>query len=393
MRLLFICGALAAGEYLASFCPQLTGTWPVAAIAATLILLFGYGWESKLMCYAATVLFGIALFLFASQDQEREYLMSPWMRGKEWRVTHRQEKQVGLAKTMKDDLSRRVGIGLESDWESASLARAILLGERRSLPYRTKRLFIESGTMHVFAISGLHVMAVAEVFTLCLAFLLVPVRFAGLVSAPLLWGYVAMIGFAPSAVRAGMMATIMGVAPVFWRRASGLRAWELTFLIVHIATPLMITNVGNALSFAVMLAIVLAGDYARSMSRWRQTLLVTVAAWATGVPISAHIFGRVTPGGMIGNLVLIATAKLTVVSGAFGVLASYVSETLAAHVNNLSALGIKSMVLVAEGVSRLPGANFETGTWSLLTCIEWYVALALIGFLIWKVTERRRALG
>ena len=393
MRLLFICGALAAGEYLASFCPQLTGTWPVAAIAATLILLFGYGWESKLMCYAATVLFGIALFLFASQDQEREYLMSPWMRGKEWRVTHRQEKQVGLAKTMKDDLSRRVGIGLESDWESASLARAILLGERRSLPYRTKRLFIESGTMHVFAISGLHVMAVAEVFTLCLAFLLVPVRFAGLVSAPLLWGYVAMIGFAPSAVRAGMMATIIGAAPAFWRRSSGLRAWELTFLIVHIANPLMITNVGNALSFAVMLAIVLVGDYAKSMSKWRQTLLVTIAAWATGVPIAAHIFGRVTPGGIIGNLVLIATTKLTVVSGAFGIMASYVSETLAVHVNNLSALGIKSMVLVAEGVSRLPGANFETGVWSILTCVEWYAALALIGFLLWMVTDRRRALG
>ena len=393
MRLLFICGSLAAGEYLAAFCPQLAGVWPVAVIAATLILLFGYGWESKVMCYAATVLFGVALFLFASQDQEEKYLMSPWMRGKEWRVTHRQEEQVGLAKNVKDDLSRRVGIGLEQDWESASLARAILLGERRTLPYRTKKLFVESGTMHVFAISGLHVMAVAEVFTLCLAFFLVPVRFAGLVSAPLLWGYVAMIGFAPSAVRAGMMATIMGIAPVFWRRASGLRAWELTFLIVHIANPLMITNVGNALSFAVMLAIVLVGDYAKSMAKWRQALLVTVAAWATGVPIAAHIFGRVTPGGMIGNLVLIATAKLTVVSGAFGILTSYVSETLAAHVNNLSALGIKSMVLVAEGVSRLPGANFETGAWSILTCVEWYAALVLIGFLLWMVTERRRALG
>lgn len=393
MRLLFICGALAAGEYLASFCPQLAGVWPVAAIAATLVLLFGYGWESKVMCYAATVLFGIALFLFASQDQEEKYLMSPWMRGKEWRVTHRQEEQVGLAKTVKDDLSRRVGIGLESDWESASLSRAILLGERRALPYRTKKLFVESGTMHVFAISGLHVMAVAEVFTLCLAFLLVPVRFAGLVSAPLLWGYVAMIGFAPSAVRAGMMATIMGAAPAFWRRANGLRAWELTFLIVHIANPLMITNVGNALSFAVMLAIVLVGDFAKSMAWWRQTLLVTVAAWATGVPIAAHIFGRVTPGGMIGNLVLIATAKVTVVSGAFGVMASYVSETLAEHVNNLSALGIKAMVLVAEGVSMLPGANFETGSWSILTCAEWYAALALIGFLLWKFAERRRMLG
>ena len=74
-------------------------------------------------------------------------------------------------------------------------------------------------------------------------------------------------------------------------------------------------------------------------------------------------------------------------------MASYVSETLAVHVNNLSALGIKSMVLVAEGVSRLPGANFETGAWSLLTCVEWYAALALIGFLLRMVTDRRRALG
>lgn len=389
MNLLLFCGALAAGEYLASFVPQAAGAWPAAAIAATLSGLFGYGWGAKWMCYAAAALLGTALFLFASQDQEQAYRMSPWMRGREWRSTHRQDEQVGLAKEVRDDLSRRVGIGLDEDRESATLARAILLGEKRSLPYRTKRLFVESGTMHVFAISGLHVMAIAEVLALGLAFLLVPMRFAGLASAPLLWGYVAMIGFAPSAVRAAMMATIMGAAPAFWRRASGLRAWELTFLIVHVANPLMITNVGNALSFAVMLAIVLAGDYGKSMAQWRQALLVTVAAWATGVPISAHIFGRVTPGGMVGNLILIATAKATVVSGALGVLTSYVSETLAAHVNNLSALGIKLMVMVAEGVSRLPGANFETGPWSLLTCIEWYAALALIGFLLRMISRRR----
>ena len=389
MRLLLICGALAAGEYLASFVPQATAVWPAAAIAATIFGLFGYGWGAKWMGYAAVTLLGFALFLFASQDLEQTYRMSPWMRGREWRTAHRQEKQVGLAKEVKDDLSRRVGIGLAEDRESASLARAILLGEKRSLPYRTKKLFIESGTMHVFAISGLHVMAIAEVLTFCLALVLVPVRFAGLASAPLLWGYVAMIGFTPSAVRAAMMATIMGAAPAFWRRASGLRAWELTFLTVHVANPLMITNVGNALSFAVMLAIVLAGDCCKSMTRWRQSLLVTVAAWATGVPIAAHIFGRVTPGGMIGNLILIAMAKVTVVSGALGVLTSYVSKTLATHVNNLSALGIRAMVLAADGVSRLPGANFETGAWSLLTCIEWYAALALIGLLLRMISSRR----
>jgi hypothetical protein len=110
------------------------------------------------------------------------------------------------------------------------------------------------------------------------------------------------------------------------------------------------------------------------------------------VPISAHVFGRVTPGGIVANLVLIATAKATVLTGALGVGASYLSETVAVHVNNLTALGIKAMVLVAEVVSRLPGANFETTSWSVLTCAEWYAALALVAFLTSKAAERRRAL-
>ena len=390
MRLWAICGTLAAGEYIASFAPEFAPMWPVPAICATLVALFGFGLGAKGWGHAFALLFGITIFLFASRGDAQRYLESPWMRGRDWR--YRQEQQVGAMKRAKDDLSRRVGIGLGDDRETVSLLRAILLGERKRLSYRTKRLFVESGTMHVFAISGLHVMVIAKVLMVGLGLFLVPLRLAGLLSVPFLWGYVMLVGGSPSAVRAAMMATIMETAPVFWRRANGLRAWELTFLLVHVCNPLLIANVGNALSFAVMLAIVVAGDFAKSMPSWRKALLVTLAAWAAGVPISAHVFGRVTPGGMVANLVLIATAKATVVAGALGVGVSYLSETVAAHVNNLSALGIKAMVLVAEAVSRLPGANFETLPWSVLTCVEWYTALALIGFLMSRAAARRRTI-
>ena len=392
MRLWALCGALAAGEYAASFAPELAPMWPVPAIGATLVALFGFGLGAKGWGYAFAVPFGIAIFLFASRGDAQRYLESPWMRGRDWHYRQRQEEQTGTAKAVKDDLSRRVGIGLDDDREAVALSRAILLGERRRLPRRTKKLFVESGTMHVFAISGLHVMAIAKVLAVVLGLFMVPLRLAGLLSVPLLWGYVMLIGSAPSAVRAAMMATIMEAAPVFWRRANSLRAWELTFLVVHVCDPLLISNVGNALSFAVMLAIVVAGDIAKSMPEWRKSLLVTLVAWAAGVPISAHVFGRVTPGGMVANLVLIATAKATVVAGALGVGVSYLSRAVAAHVNNFCALGIKSMVLVSEAVSRLPGANFETAPWSVLTCVEWYAVLALVGFLMYRAAKRRQAL-
>ena len=390
MRLLTICGMFAAGEYLASFLPGCSAAWPFALICAALVALLGYGLGARGWCHVVVLLAGVALYLAASCEEEERFRVSPWMRGREWRTRQQKSEPEGLMRDLRDDFSRRVGLGVENDWECVSLTRAILLGERGRLPYRTKRLFVESGTMHVFAISGLHVMAIAEVLTVALMFLMIPRRLVGLVAIPLLWGYVRLIGYSPSAVRAALMATFLCMAPLFWRKPDGLRAWSLTFLVVHIADPLKITNIGNALSFAVMLAIVLVGEYGRSMTRWRRGFLSTAAAWAVGVPIAAHVFGRVTPGGMVANLVLIGTAKLTVVSGALGLAASYVSETLAAHVNNICALGIRAMVLLAECVSRLPGANFETGNWPILTCVEWYAVLAAVGFLMWKAAERRR---
>lgn len=380
MRILSICLALAAGEFMASYVPTAAEAWPVAAIAVALVALFGYGFAVRGWGYVAVFLLGVTLFLSASVASERLYRVQPWMRY----ARRRAQKSVERADwtfTVKRDLARRVGLGLEHDREVVALNRAILLGERGRLPYRTRQVFVESGTMHVFAISGLHVMSVASVLVFLLGFLFVPRRFAGAVAIPILWGYVYLIGASPSAVRAALMATFEYSAPLVWRRPNGLRAWELTFLSIHLLQPTSIVNVGSALSFAVMLAIVFAGESGRA-SGWKGTLLTTCAAWAVGVPIAAHVFGRVTPGGMLANLVLIFAAKGVVVSGLTGVLVSYVSTALAVHVNNLAALITWAMVGVSEVVSRLPGANFEVESWTMLQCAEWYVMIVLVGFLI-----------
>ena len=390
MKLLYSCGALAAGEYLASLVPRIADIWPLPAVGVVLTALFGYGLSWRGWHVVAFFLLGAALFLLASVPVEQMYREQPWLRGREARSRHLTAEPVGVLKSVKADFSRRVGIGLENEWETVALNRAILLGERRRLPRKMRRLFIESGTMHVFAISGLHVMAVAEVLAYVLAMLFVPRRVAGVVAVPPLWAYVWMIGLTPSAVRAALMATFVCIAPLVWRKPDGLRAWALTFLLVHLVRPRLIVDVGNVLSFAVMLSIVLAGDWSRVWAGWKRTLFVTCVAWAVGVPISAHVFGRVTPGGMLANLVLIAVARLTVYAGAIGLVSSYLSDAVAAHLNNLGALAVRAMVFTADAVARLPWANVETGRWSLLPCVGWYVALGLGAFLLYKGEERRQ---
>lgn len=389
MRLLSFCGMLAAGEFLASFVSSYAEVWPAVALVLLAVTLFGYGLAIRGWMPLACFLLGGMLFLLASTGEERRYRDCPWMRGRERRV-RQQSGESGVRRMLKRDLSRRIAIGLDGKDEAVCLGRAILLGERNRLPYRTKRIFIESGTMHVFAISGLHVMAIARVLMVALSLLLVPSRLAGVFACPLLWAYVYLIGWSPSAVRAAIMMTLQGMAPLAWRCPNGLRSWALTFLLVHVCDPRLIVNVGNALSFLVMLAIVLAGEAGRDLPKWRHGLLVTFAAWAVGVPISAHVFGRVTPGGLVANLVLIGVAKLTVYMGALGLLASYVFEPLASYFNNLSALAIRAMISVAEMVSCLPGANVETGSWTLLACASWYAALVVLAvwFACWMRGRR-----
>ena len=377
IRRLGSCAALAAGEICAACVPKACEAWPVFAIAAVWTVLMGYGFAVRGWRYAFLALLGAVLFYGSTVDSERLFREKPWMRNV------RQRRVTSCASSLKRDFSYRVGIGLDHDREAAVLNRAILLGERDRIPRATKRTFVESGTIHVFAISGLHVTVIAKVLMFVVALAFVPYRFQGAVALVPVWGYVALVGFPPSAIRAALMASLYFLAPLFGRRSNGVIAWSQAFLVVHVLFPGLIADAGSQLSHVVMLAILLAVRVSRGEA------FVAFAAWAAGVPIAAMEFGRITPGGLLANLVLIATAVYSVVAGTIGALASYIWKPFAVHFNNLSALLTDAMLGLSEGVARLPGSNFEIAPWGPLTCAAWYVAFALFLYLAHRIRLHR----
>lgn len=371
MKLLQMAVMLGLGEGLAALAPQYAPTWPLFAAFALLAFLFGYGLSLRSGVALSVLFLGAALYLRASVAREELLRESPWLRSARVR---RVDSPVRTP--ARRALSARVGIGLSPRREAVALNRAILLGERRRLPRATRRAFVESGTIHVFAISGLHVMVVAKTLAVLLALCLVPLRWAGALALPLVWGYVALVGCPASAVRAALMASFYFAAPVFWRRSDALRAWAETFIALHLADPTQIADVGSLLSFTVVLALLVGGRLsARFANGTCRFLFMTAMAWAAGTPIAAHVFGRITPGGLVANMFLLPAAVYSVAAGTVGVLASFVSRPLAAYVNNLSSLFTDSMAAVARVVSDLPGMNFEIRPWSLAACVAWYGAL------------------
>lgn len=377
IKWLLACASLAAGEGLAAAFPAGAEAWGYFAVAALLVALVGYGLTLRSVSCFALFLVGVAVFFLSTRESERRYRETPWLRGARVR-----EAACAEVSPIKRDLSRRVGLGLDHARETVILNRAILLGERAAIPYATKKAFVESGTIHVFAISGLHVMIVAKVLMTLVALVFVPYRLQGVIALVPVWGYIILIGAPPSALRAATMASIYFLAPLFLRQSNGLVAWSIAFLALHLLFPAFIVNTGSQLSYLVMLGILVAGRATSS------SFAVTCAAWAASLPVAAMAFGRITPGGLLANLVLIAAATGSVAAGALGVVLSFLSTTLAVHLNNLSALMTDLMVAISEAVSRLPFSNVETARWSLLMCLEWYLAFALVLYLVFRHRTR-----
>ena len=211
---------------------------------------------------------------------------------------------------------------------------------------------------------------------------------------PAVWAYVLLVGAPPSAVRAALMATFYYGAPLFLRRPNGVMAWVLAFLSVHAVNPRQIADTGSQLSFSVMLALVMTSRLLSGSGRGviLKGFFFSCVAWAAGAPIVAMSFGRLAPGGLAANLIVVAAAGYSVVAGAVGLAASFFSERLASHFNNLAALMTDAMVFAADAVSRLPFCNFETSWCGATECIEWYAAFVLVLVLVSMVRSRRRTL-
>lgn len=317
-----------------------------------------------------------------------------WIRGEGTFARREAPAKDSVVARVRRRLSRGLGVGIGREPVIADLNRAIFLGERERLPRELARVFTDAGTMHVFAISGLHVMVVAEILEFVLLFCFFPLRFTALAVVPALWCYVGMIGMGPSAVRAATMASLVCAAKLFGRRGDTLVAWALTFFVVHALDPAQLMKIGSVLSFSVMLGILLFLRWSRELkpNRVVAALGVSLAAWAAGTPIAAYCFGQITPGGLLANLAVIQIVPVTVVCSALGAVGSCVSGTVAGHFNNAAAMATELMIWVSRRVSEIPWANFEIGSPPPWAYAAWYAAFAAAAWAIKRMILKKRSI-
>lgn len=389
---LFSSLSLGAGLFVGLIFGAYSSLWPIPLSLAIFALLMRLGLRSGYWTLLATMFLGIALALHSEHISPELMYMQPWALEERNRMREElgigEEEVQGLKfKVQATDVKRWIGERITRGVEDkvlASLSCSILLGEREKMAKEDKKIFVDAGTLHTFAVSGLHVGIVALVIRMFLLMLTIPHRLSAALTIPFLWAYVYMVGMSASSMRAGVMATVLLLSPVFFRRYNFLTAWGFAFWLFHALEPARILEVGSALSFSVTLVIVVWLKFFDRESRnlSYSTLILNFVIWAASVPIMAHVFGRFTPGGLIANLLVVPLAVFVIAALVVSLVVGFVFPWAQIHLNNFAALGLKGMLESSRLVASIPYATIEVVKWDYFICALWYLALILfIGLL------------
>lgn len=139
--------------------------------------------------------------------------------------------------------------------ENGALLAAMLLGERTFLSEETQSLYKAAGTLHVIAVSGLHISLLGLGLYRLLRRIFDAQAPAAVISVLCMAAYVFLVGNPPSAVRAFIMFA-MGLLAGYWKRTLDTpTALSLSAAIILMGNPFYIGQSSFLLSFLAILAI------------------------------------------------------------------------------------------------------------------------------------------
>lgn len=142
----------------------------------------------------------------------------------------------------------------------AALAGAVLLGEREGIDRDLSEDFLKTGTVHLLAISGLHVGILVGAAMLALARLPLPRWLTMAALSAALVGYALLVDARPPVVRATVLATIACAGVALGRRGVSFNSLCAAGLVVIGLSPAELFQTGTQLSF-LCVAVLIAGAH------------------------------------------------------------------------------------------------------------------------------------
>jgi ComEC/Rec2-related protein len=307
--------------------------------------------------------------------------------------------------------------GLAVEDESLQLLWAMALGWKTGLTNEIYEPFMRSGTMHIFAISGMHIALFAGILVQVLRLLRVPRTWCGGLIVPLIWFYTAATGWQPSAIRSTLMMTFIIGGWALSRPSDLVNSLAAAAFMILLWDPQQLFGASFQLSFFVVLSIALlvpplqrffderfAADpllpeqlvpvWRRHLNvalRWVALSMATsLAAWLGSLPLTIYYFHLFSPVTVLANLLIVPLSSLALACNLGSLMFGTVAPVLAELFNHSAWFWMESMLRLSHWSIRLPCAYFYVPALSVPATLIYYALL--LGILLGPLWRGRRKL-
>lgn len=283
-----------------------------------------------------------------------------------------------------------------------AILEALTLGNKRSLTDNLKEQFNITGTRHIVAISGMHIIVLSEALMFLLIILGLRRGQAFYFALIILAIFIIMVGAPASALRAGIMGGVLLFAQKIGRFNRSGRAIVFTGTIMLAINPLLLKfDVGFQLSFLAVLGIVYIKPI---LDRWIkritrkdkfsssiQIITMTLAAQIATLPILVYNFGRVSLISPLSNILIVPLLPYVMGTGLIFSLLSLAWSFLGKVLIWPAWLMFAYITKLIELFSKIPFVAKEITNIHWVWLVGYY--LLLVGFLIWHNKKNRQIIS
>jgi competence protein ComEC len=274
----------------------------------------------------------------------------------------------------------------------ASLLAGILLGIESEIPEPVEQSFNATGTTHIIAISGFNITIIASIFISALGRQL-GARWGAVAAGAAIAIYTVFVGAGASVVRAALMAGLVLLARRLGRREDALISLAATAVLMSLANPNTLWDVGFQLSFAATLGLILYADPLQNWFTerflWRlpkeraekwgglvgEFLLFTLAAQVTTLPLTALYFRRISLVALLANPVILPAQPAVMILGGLSVIAGWIWLPFGRALAWLAWPFVAFTIRTVEYFARWPLASIDLGQLSLPIIFGFYLLL------------------
>ena len=291
---------------------------------------------------------------------------------------------------------------LESNLDSTHLAivTAMTLGDKQLINRDVKEDYSITGASHVLALSGLHLTILYGLLLFLMSWCerILPRVFrrglSELLILLILWTYVVLVGMSSSVVRSALMLTIYSFVTLLNRERLSVNTLALTAIIMLIANPYNLFDIGFQLSFVSVWAILLFYPLIYELIPLKQKKSLVVVRWLWGMiavslavqlgtaPLIAYYFGRVSMLFAVSSLIAVP-CTMVIVSASFCLLLLSSFPSLSSFIGKFISVITETLNTSLHWLATLSYASIENVHISILQLFIYYFMLMAV-WILWS---------